>query len=155
MPKKQKEIEESGISKIFRDNIEEKKISPMENTALGKVIQEATNNLNLNTKEENIANAFYKVIESLMSESNIDQKSILNFSQIIGCIELGSYNHYLMVTFGIRSEVIDFYILDVIVKFISHQGAGRNSLVELFKNVRESLEKEYGNKLNKYVMGVR
>lgn len=148
MVKSTKIDEKPNINKIIKENIPEKTFSNIDNTALGSIIQEATKNLNINTKEENIANAFYKIIESLLSENNIDQKSILNFNQIIGLIELGSYNHHLMVTYGIRSELIDFYILDVIVKFISHQGAGRNSLVELFKNVRESLEREYGNKIS-------
>jgi len=129
-----------------------KNMANVSTSFLENILQESTRNFleSDNDEGKNKAEAYYKVIESLLSELNIDQKSILTQQQVIGLIELGSFNHYQMITYGIRCDIIDYYIIDTIVKMISVEGKGRTGLIELFRNIRESLDTELDNKLKSF-----
>lgn len=118
----------------------------VQNNALHDIIKSATkNHFRGNESKENneIAKTYTDVIEQLMTEKDIDQKSFLYFDQIAGIIELGAYNKTNEVTFGVRDDVADFIIIDTMIKMINEGGWGRLSIVAMFQNLKEAVDGQF------------
>jgi hypothetical protein len=93
-------------------------------------------------KDEDRAKSYSSVIDKILSEKDIDQKSILHFEQIIGILELGAYNRYNEVTYGTRDDIADFIIIDTIIKMLNEDGKGRYSIIALFQGIKESIDEQ-------------
>lgn len=117
-------------NKIEKPIVEFKTADDYANESMYNNVDVNGNPLGLNT-----ANEIVKIIETIFSEDNIDQKSFLAVPQIEGLIEIDSMIAYDISTYGFVDRVQYSVAKDTVVKAKNINGWGMEKLVQLFQPI--------------------
>jgi hypothetical protein len=84
--------------------------------------------------------SLFKMLNIILSEKQLEQKSRLTERNIHGIIKALAWNKYLADTYGFVIEPLNKLVEDKLVYIISLDGEGRKEIIEIVRAIRAELE---------------